>query len=159
MCVCVCVCVFADKTMPAVVSSASLTNAYVLIMPGTAPPPKTQTQNAIPVTTSALTCPKCGTGKSGKRSCCVFGGAWYRKCGDGPLSDHTYFEGIKACRSESAVDTRQRSADQPQKGSVRLVRTQTSVPGTNISIKVSANSGNFKILSVVLDLVLIIFNL
>jgi len=44
-------------------------------------------------------CPKCGTLKSGKRSCCFRGGAWFKKCGDTGDSkfEHTWFEGIQAC--------------------------------------------------------------
>ena len=45
-------------------------------------------------------CQKCGTNKkSGKRSCCVRGGAWFGNCGNEGDSqfDHTWQEGIKAC--------------------------------------------------------------
>ena len=46
-------------------------------------------------------CVKCGTTKkSGKRSCCARGGAWFKKCGyagDTQL-DHTWAEGIQACK-------------------------------------------------------------
>lgn len=61
-----------------------------------------------PVVTASLTTPsnnskclKCGVmKKSGKRSCCTRGGAWYKSCGDvGDSSvDHTWFEGIQACK-------------------------------------------------------------
>ena len=47
-------------------------------------------------------CPKCGTiKKSGKRSCCARDGAWFKNCGDGDDTqfDHTWTEGIQACRS------------------------------------------------------------
>ena len=45
-------------------------------------------------------CIKCGTiTKSGRRSCCAQGGAWFKDCGD--IGDkkfgHTWAEGIKAC--------------------------------------------------------------
>ena len=46
-------------------------------------------------------CPKCGTTKkSGKRSCCAPGGAWFKKCGDAGDTqfDHTWAEGIQACK-------------------------------------------------------------
>lgn len=38
--------------------------------------------------------------KSGKRSCCVRGGAWFNKCGDAGDTqfDHTWTDGINACR-------------------------------------------------------------
>ena len=60
----------------------------------------------LTIPTSARTsfsCPKCGsTNKSGKRSCCAPGGAWFKKCGDvGDTNfDHTWAEGIKACKSK-----------------------------------------------------------
>ena len=47
-----------------------------------------------------LVCPKCGVAKkSGKRSCCARGGAWFENCGDvsDTQFDHTWAEGIKAC--------------------------------------------------------------
>ena len=49
-------------------------------------------------------CPKCGTNeKSGKRSCCVRGGAWFSNCGDPGDSefDHTWNEGRQACQGEA----------------------------------------------------------
>ena len=46
-------------------------------------------------------CLKCGVAKkSGKRSCCVRGGAWFKYCGeagDGQFA-HTWAEGIQACK-------------------------------------------------------------
>ena len=51
---------------------------------------------------SAVTaaCLKCGTLKTGKRSCCARGGAWFKNCGDAGDTnvDHTWAEGIEACR-------------------------------------------------------------
>ena len=48
-------------------------------------------------------CPKCGTSKkSGKRSCCARGGAWFKNCGDDAGDsdfDHTWSEGMQACKS------------------------------------------------------------
>ena len=43
---------------------------------------------------------------SGKRSCCIRGGAWFKKCGDVGDSDfkYTWFEGIKACRGNLNAD-------------------------------------------------------
>ena len=46
-------------------------------------------------------CLKCvQTQKSGKRSCCARGGAWFKNCGDasGTEFDHTWAEGIQACK-------------------------------------------------------------
>ena len=49
------------------------------------------------------TCPKCGIiKKSGKLSCCALGGAWFKQCGDDDgdaYLDHTWAEGIEACKS------------------------------------------------------------
>ena len=46
-------------------------------------------------------CPKCGTKKSGKLSCCARGGAWFQKCGDvGDTNfDNTWVEGVHACNA------------------------------------------------------------
>ena len=47
-------------------------------------------------------CPKCGTTrKSGKRSCCARGGAWFKRCGNVGDSnfDHTWVEGMQACKT------------------------------------------------------------
>ena len=65
----------------------------------TDPPPLTVPAN--PSTGKA--CPECGVNKkSGKRSCCIRGGAWFNKCGDpGDKNfEHTWFEGIEACEGE-----------------------------------------------------------
>merc|ERR1719331_1822639 len=64
-----------------------------------------------PATTSASVssvqeCPMCGTiNKSGKRSCCARGGAWFKKCGDVGDSSfgHTWDEGFKACKKAPAT--------------------------------------------------------
>ena len=77
-----------------------------------------------PATTSASVssvqeCPKCGTiNKSGKRSCCARGGAWFKKCGDvGDSSfEHTWDGGFKACKkfnSAQAVLSREEAATHP----------------------------------------------
>ena len=49
-------------------------------------------------------CPTCATLKSGKRSCCAGGGAWFGTCGDDgdDDSDHTWFEGIQACKDSAS---------------------------------------------------------
>ena len=51
-------------------------------------------------TTAPGTCASCGTNSVGKRSCCVLGGSWFGNCGDAGDSnfDHTWFEGIQACK-------------------------------------------------------------
>ena len=45
-------------------------------------------------------CPKCATiKKSGKRSCCAPGGAWFKNCGSAVSAsvDYTWAEGVRAC--------------------------------------------------------------
>ena len=50
----------------------------------------------------ALTkCPKCGTfAKSGRKSCCAPGGAWFKNCGGARNKSvgHKWFEGVAACK-------------------------------------------------------------
>ena len=68
----------------------------------------------IPATTSVSdarrsgVCVKCGSIKvSGKYSCCARGGSWFKKCGDvgDTKLDHTWTEGIQACKSFGNSDT------------------------------------------------------
>ena len=50
---------------------------------------------------NADNCTNCGVvKKSGKRSCCARGGAWFQNCGDNGNTnfDHTWSEGIQACK-------------------------------------------------------------
>ena len=67
------------------------------VRPGTTTPPL-----AMPMATVTSTaCPQCDTlKKSGKRSCCARGGAWFKKCGDAGDTnfDHTWTDGIQACK-------------------------------------------------------------
>ena len=71
-----------------------------------APATKVTTTATTPSkTTVSSVCPKCGTiKKSDKRSCCARGGAWFNNCGDDGDgdSDHTWFEGIQACKTPSS---------------------------------------------------------
>ena len=67
-----------------------------------------------PGVTKAITpvCPKCGTNKnSGKVSCCIGGGAWFKKCGaDSSKFEHTWTDGVEACKgvqSQSKLHHRQ----------------------------------------------------
>ena len=62
------------------------------------------TSASTPAMTSTIakttTCPKCGTfEKSGKKSCCAPGGAWFKNCGGthNKNVDHKWFEGVAAC--------------------------------------------------------------
>ena len=55
-----------------------------------------------------LICPACGTmRKSGTRSCCVRGGAWFQKCGDAGdrRFEYTWTEGIQACKGLIAANS------------------------------------------------------
>ena len=67
----------------------------------------TEASTATSTTVASSTkCPKCGLSKkSGKRSCCSRGGAWFNKCGDAGDSrfEHTWVEGIQACQSKSSA--------------------------------------------------------
>jgi len=62
---------------------------------------QTSSVTTAPITTViGRVCPKCGTKKdSGKPSCCVPGGSWFKKCGNAGDSnfEHTWLEGIQAC--------------------------------------------------------------
>ena len=51
-------------------------------------------------TAAKPTCSKCGTLKTGKRSCCARGGAWFENCGNVGDDDfeYTWYEGIQACK-------------------------------------------------------------
>ena len=49
-----------------------------------------------------LECPKCGTTKTGMRSCCAPGGAWHMNCADQIDRNfhHTWVEGLRTCKSK-----------------------------------------------------------
>ena len=53
-------------------------------------------------TPASVACPKCGTNKAGKISCCARGGSWFQNCGEFGDSkfDHTWGDGIQSCQSE-----------------------------------------------------------
>ena len=42
-------------------------------------------------------------------SCCARGGSWFKTCGDGQQSDHTWGEGIRACETGSSFSVQQPS--------------------------------------------------
>ena len=47
-------------------------------------------------------CSKCATNRTGKLSCCVRGGSWFKTCGNPDSnSEHTWDEGILACEGKS----------------------------------------------------------
>ena len=48
-------------------------------------------------------CSKCGKNKeTGQVSCCFRGGSWFNKCGD--MGDHTWSEGVDACKQQANLD-------------------------------------------------------
>ena len=66
-------------------------------------PPPSPERELIARTPSALTmtCPRCGTfTKSGRRSCCAPGGAWFTNCGDTHKKNvgHRWFDGVATCK-------------------------------------------------------------
>ena len=71
---------------------------------GTAPTPVRVTVAGTNNPPASVTCPKCGTNKGGKRTCCTRGGAWFNKCGEPGDSnfDHTYAEGIQSCQDSAS---------------------------------------------------------
>merc|ERR1719305_1436371 len=53
-----------------------------------------------------MACPKCGTfKKSGRKSCCAPGGAWFKNCGGIRQTkvDHKWFEGVAACKHTTTI--------------------------------------------------------
>ena len=58
-----------------------------------------------PVPRIGSICPKCGTiEKSGKLSCCAPDGAWFNNCGNKGDAEHTWVEGLQACKSKLAAN-------------------------------------------------------
>ena len=76
----------------------------------------------ISAATSSTVCPNCGTAKkSGKRSCCARGGAWFKKCGDAGDTkfEHTWAEGVQACKNDWPLI----SVESPPRGMLRDVES------------------------------------
>ena len=60
---------------------------------------KSSCPSTTAIAPTRLVCPKCGTfKKNGKVSCCAPGGAWFKKCGTTQKSEHTWGDGIDACK-------------------------------------------------------------
>ena len=109
-------------------------------------------------------CHKCGTSKkSGKRSCCARGGAWFKNCGDKRETefDHSWAEGIQSCESVAtavsvesqltlnlrvvgAVD-RRRKCSKPCKGSDRGVDVYPPDRTVNVGIVDEGSDGLSKV--------------
>ena len=65
--------------------------------------------------TPPVACPKCATNNAGKLTCCARGGSWFQKCGDTGDSkfDHTWTEGIKACKDSTSGKAQAQAQAQP----------------------------------------------
>ena len=77
-------------------------------------------------------CPKCGiVQKSGKRSCCSRGGAWFGACGTANNVEfaHTWHEGIQACnaRQSQTVVAQQLDISQLPKNTLCPGATSTGI--------------------------------
>ena len=48
-------------------------------------------------------------------SCCARGGSWFKTCGDGQQSDHTWGEGIRACETSSSFSAQQQEPSRHEK--------------------------------------------
>merc|ERR1712032_818518 len=79
-------------------------------------------------TTVPSGCPKCGTDKSGKHSCCSRGGSWFKKCGKPGDSKyvHTWAEGVQACKAKP---------EQVQNAQTAQQQTVYSVPAGHVVSK------------------------
>ena len=90
-------------------------------------------QSAAPAVTTVKpspVCAVCGIMKtSGARSCCVRGGAWFKKCGDpGDVRfEHTWTEGVQACKQVSNL-----FSDKVQSQMVANTSRQPNIPQRNI---------------------------
>ena len=86
-----------------VVSTCRFCRCSIYLCPTPVRSGTTTTPLAVPTSTPVNSiCSKCGSLKrSGKRSCCARGGAWFKNCGDAGDTqfDHTWAEGMKACKS------------------------------------------------------------
>ena len=60
--------------------------------------------------TEEVVCPVCGTnGTETAKNCCAPGGTWYGTCAAGEHeAEHTYQQGLQACRCENNVVCRLR---------------------------------------------------
>ena len=58
---------------------------------------------AVALTTSTV-CAKCvAVKKSKKYSCCARGGSWFKNCGNNGDFDHTWVEGLQACKNVESL--------------------------------------------------------
>ena len=95
-------------------------------------------------------CTKCGSiKKSGKVSCCARGGSWFRNCGGSGNAklQHTWYEGIQACKTQSKTAIDQQRSIAPQKGTTvssngvgnrTVLKTASTAPQTSTTMSVTA---------------------
>ena len=54
--------------------------------------------------TNSFACARCAAVKrSSKYSCCVRGGSWFKSCGNNGDFDHTWAEGLQACKNVASL--------------------------------------------------------
>ena len=109
------------------------------------------------MTTAASVCPKCGTNKAGKRSCCGRGGSWFGKCGDAGDSkfDHTWVDGMRVCkRSALPVNVGQGSATRSEEEQTTPRQVET-LSGINDGIKAYVDSGDCKKLTILIGFIIL----
>ena len=98
-------------------------------------------------TTARVRCPKCGTTKkSAKRSCCARGGAWFKNCGDSDDSkfDHTWVEGMQACRGlrgSDSVESQEQVMMHGVGGTVYGLNVSQSVNATKLHTTINSADG------------------
>ena len=90
-------------------------------------------------------CPKCAAIKtSGKFSCCAPGGAWFENCGasDNSNADHTWVEGVQACKHVVANFF----SDRVEAQFISVNQTTTTQPLADSSLTAAYNvpAGNSK---------------
>ena len=102
-------------------------------------------------------CRKCGImKKSGRSSCCGRGGSWFSKCGGAhnPNFEHTWFEGIRACKY-FAAQAKPRGIAQPSQETQEEISTITNTVGIGSKSGTADSEGNaqFTICSLVVIIV------
>ena len=110
-------------------------------------PTETRPTPILHTSSNSNLCPKCGTvKKSGKYSCCARDGAWFKNCGDAGDTnvDHTWAEGIQACKGYDVTVIAVKSALQEtldQAGTTAY--TTNTTPWRNVSRhRTSIDPGN-----------------
>merc|ERR1712224_751197 len=114
---------------------------------------------ASPVTSG---CPKCGTNKAGKQSCCSRGGTWFGKCGDVGDSnfDHTWVDGLRSCSNPSPGQgkaKRQEGAQETVVYKQNTIRQADTGSDTDAGVIVYANSGGQRKLTGFIDFILFVY--